>query len=272
MRLAKSDLGGGLEGSDRKRAVAERFKDLWDNEDESEEPSAVGWSADVADDVAGDVRKSSAGTRFERKGSSVKRDSSAPELARIPEGEGIHTEEEEAEGSNAQQELPGKRYKRVQIAEEIHVIENEETSGSGSGSSDYEPGKSSENTLDSENTLGSEENLTMQELNATLMGDPNFRTKRYPGSPLDSRPSLLRETVKERTWSTFTKGGSVSPAPLNRLIVEKSADAALILINLPDPFLNMQPERYMVYCEELTQGLNRVLLVHGSGKEVVAKL
>jgi hypothetical protein len=274
VRLVKSDLSG-LES---KRAVAERFKDHWNSAEDTEDSENRPGEETKADDAAESV----GGKRFGmRKGGSFKKDGSAPDLSRIPEGGGIHTAGEAlspsaSEESSAQEEAASKRFgagKRVQIAEEISVIDNESSvQTGGSGSSDYDADRSNENTL------GPEENLTMEELNATLMGDPNFKVKsaRYPGSPagrgFDVKPSLLNDTVKERTWSTFTKGGSVSPAPLNRLILEKSAGAALVLINLPDPFLNMQPERYMIYCEELTQGLNRVLLVHGSGKEVVARL
>jgi hypothetical protein len=32
--------------------------------------------------------------------------------------------------------------------------------------------------------------------------------------------------------------------------------------------MKMDPDQYMGYCEELTAGLSRVLLVHGTGKEV----
>jgi hypothetical protein len=278
VRLVKSDLSG-LGGPESKRAVAERFKDHWNSADDTEDSENRPGEEPKADDMA----ESMGGKRFgTRKGGSFKKDGSASDLSRIPEGGGIHTaggsplSPSASEEGSAQEEAVSKRFgagKRVQIAEEISVVDNESSvQTGGSGSSDYDADRSNVNTL------GPEENLTMEELNATLMGDPNFKVKsaRYPGSPagrgFDVKPSLLNDTVKERTWSTFTKGGSVSPAPLNRLILEKSAGAALVLINLPDPFLNMQPERYMIYCEELTQGLNRVLLVHGSGKEVVARL
>jgi hypothetical protein len=50
--------------------------------------------------------------------------------------------------------------------------------------------------------------------------------------------------------------------------VEQSKDAQLVLLNLPDHYKGMEPTHYMEYCEELTDGLHRVLMVHGTGKEL----
>lgn len=57
---------------------------------------------------------------------------------------------------------------------------------------------------------------------------------------------------------------------LNEVIVQKSHDARLVLINLPGPPKNESGyENYMEYLEVLTEGLERVLLVRGSGMEVI---
>ncbi|KAI3380684.1 hypothetical protein SNEBB_004455 [Seison nebaliae] len=59
---------------------------------------------------------------------------------------------------------------------------------------------------------------------------------------------------------------------LNETIVKNSQDAQLVIINLPSPpkFLNSAADyRYMEYCEALTQKLDRLLVIRGSGKEVV---
>jgi len=89
----------------------------------------------------------------------------------------------------------------------------------------------------------------------------------YPGSPggNPAAPEDIPEPMR-RTWESFSQ--SYSPKKLNDIIVEQSRDAQLILINLPDHYKGMEPHRYMVYCEELCEGLNRVLLVHGTGKEL----
>uniref|UniRef100_A0AAY5F501 Solute carrier family 12 member 5b n=1 Tax=Electrophorus electricus TaxID=8005 RepID=A0AAY5F501_ELEEL len=57
---------------------------------------------------------------------------------------------------------------------------------------------------------------------------------------------------------------------LNEVIVRKSQDAKLVLLNMPGPPKNrMGEENYMEFLEVLTEGLNRVLLVRGGGREVI---
>ena len=79
-----------------------------------------------------------------------------------------------------------------------------------------------------------------------------------------------------------------SAVRLNQYIVSKSAHARLVIVNMPTPTQNratgsgvagggaaerQQEQRdwnYMNYLETLTEGLPRVLLVRGSGLEVVS--
>ncbi|KAF6127189.1 solute carrier family 12 member 7 [Phyllostomus discolor] len=57
---------------------------------------------------------------------------------------------------------------------------------------------------------------------------------------------------------------------LNGVVLNKSQDAQLVLLNMPGPPRNRQgDENYMEFLEVLTEGLNRVLLVRGSGREVI---
>ncbi|KAJ8401345.1 hypothetical protein AAFF_G00385760 [Aldrovandia affinis] len=57
---------------------------------------------------------------------------------------------------------------------------------------------------------------------------------------------------------------------LNGVIVKKSQDAKLVLLNMPGPPKNRRgDENYMEFLEVLTEGLNRVLLVRGGGREVI---
>ncbi|KAK2851569.1 hypothetical protein Q5P01_007845 [Channa striata] len=57
---------------------------------------------------------------------------------------------------------------------------------------------------------------------------------------------------------------------LNEVIIKKSKEAKLVLLNMPGPPKNrMGNENYMEFLEVLTEGLNRVLLVRGGGREVI---
>uniref|UniRef100_A0A8C9VQ53 Solute carrier family 12 member 5b n=1 Tax=Scleropages formosus TaxID=113540 RepID=A0A8C9VQ53_SCLFO len=57
---------------------------------------------------------------------------------------------------------------------------------------------------------------------------------------------------------------------LNEVIVKKSKEAKLVLLNMPGPPRNRTgEENYMEFLEVLTEGLNRVLLVRGGGQEVI---
>nr|XP_033797832.1 solute carrier family 12 member 4 [Geotrypetes seraphini] len=57
---------------------------------------------------------------------------------------------------------------------------------------------------------------------------------------------------------------------LNEVIVTRSHDARLVLLNMPGPPKNTEgDENYMEFLEVLTEGLERVLLVRGGGREVI---
>ncbi|GAB5567405.1 solute carrier family 12 member 7 isoform X3 [Prionailurus iriomotensis] len=57
---------------------------------------------------------------------------------------------------------------------------------------------------------------------------------------------------------------------LNGVVLSRSRGAQLVLLNMPGPPKNRQgDENYMEFLEVLTEGLNRVLLVRGGGREVV---
>uniref|UniRef100_A0A671SEP2 Solute carrier family 12 member 5a n=1 Tax=Sinocyclocheilus anshuiensis TaxID=1608454 RepID=A0A671SEP2_9TELE len=57
---------------------------------------------------------------------------------------------------------------------------------------------------------------------------------------------------------------------INEVIVKKSQEAKLVLLNMPGPPKNRSgDENYMEFMEVLTEGLNRVLLVRGGGREVI---
>ncbi|XP_053102246.1 solute carrier family 12 member 5 isoform X2 [Hemicordylus capensis] len=57
---------------------------------------------------------------------------------------------------------------------------------------------------------------------------------------------------------------------LNEVIVKKSQEAKLVLLNMPGPPRNRKgDENYMEFLEVLTEHLDRVLLVRGGGREVI---
>ena len=57
---------------------------------------------------------------------------------------------------------------------------------------------------------------------------------------------------------------------LNQKILEYSGDSQLVVLNLPRPPKAREGlQNYMEYLEVLTEKLPRVLLVRGTGKEVI---
>mmetsp|Transcript_26904 Transcript_26904/g.70690 ORF Transcript_26904/g.70690 Transcript_26904/m.70690 type:complete len:995 (-) Transcript_26904:191-3175(-) len=56
---------------------------------------------------------------------------------------------------------------------------------------------------------------------------------------------------------------------MNAVLTERSKNADLVALCLPDPIENDDPFVYMTLLEELTAGLNRVLFIRGGGREVI---
>jgi len=57
---------------------------------------------------------------------------------------------------------------------------------------------------------------------------------------------------------------------LNQIMLSRSSDAKLVVVNLPDPWGTDESSslEFMTYCNTLTAGLERVLFVHSSGHEI----
>jgi len=98
------------------------------------------------------------------------------------------------------------------------------------------------------------------EQNNTNSGDSNHKKMEY--KHVDS---LQPENANVRRMHTAVK--------LNEAIVSRSHDAKLVILNLPGPPKTLNSEdsdySYMEFLEVLTEGLERVLMVRGGGREVI---
>merc|ERR1712079_589061 len=98
------------------------------------------------------------------------------------------------------------------------------------------------------------------ELNHTNSGDSNHKKMEYKNVD-----SLQPENANVRRMHTAVK--------LNEAIVSRSHDAKLVILNLPGPPKTLNSEdsdySYMEFLEVLTEGLERVLMVRGGGREVI---
>ncbi|TRY60725.1 hypothetical protein DNTS_029054 [Danionella cerebrum] len=81
------------------------------------------------------------------------------------------------------------------------------------------------------------------------------------------------ESIKDLEWENLNQSNvrrMHHAQKLNEVIVKKSQEAKLVLLNMPGPPKNRTGEEtYMEFLEVLTEGLNRVLLVRGGGREVI---
>jgi len=101
------------------------------------------------------------------------------------------------------------------------------------------------------------EDLPRSEANHT--GDNNHKKHEYKNVD-----SLNPENANVRRMHTAVK--------LNEAIVSRSHDAKLVILNLPGPPKTLVEDSdysYMEFLEVLTEGLERVLMVRGGGREVI---
>ncbi|XP_053305524.1 solute carrier family 12 member 4 [Spea bombifrons] len=109
---------------------------------------------------------------------------------------------------------------------------------------------------------------------------------------IEMQPDKIHMTwTKEKYWSRQRSGNNIeepfrelinikpnqgnvwkmhTAVKLNEVIVNRSHNAKLVLLNMPGPPKNPDGnENYMEFLEVLTEGLERVLLVRGGGREVI---
>ncbi|CAK9808493.1 Solute carrier family 12 member 6 [Anthophora plagiata] len=110
-------------------------------------------------------------------------------------------------------------------------------------------------------------------------------TKLIGGSPKQDNKENTEKEAKENEEKKSDSPKSKTPTydecdvrcmhtsvKLNEVIVKKSKNAQLVILNLPGPPKDTKMEResnYMEFLEVLTEGLERVLMVRGGGREVI---
>jgi len=86
--------------------------------------------------------------------------------------------------------------------------------------------------------------------------------------------STLGELISPSPLADASTGDSLSGnvfERLNQVILSRSRDSSLVLMNLPDVW-GTEPDdcaSYLAFCECLVKGLDKVVFVHSSGNEVV---
>ncbi|XP_043191237.1 solute carrier family 12 member 4-like isoform X4 [Amphibalanus amphitrite] len=109
---------------------------------------------------------------------------------------------------------------------------------------------------------------------------PSQERKEEPAAPVDVEPA---GDAAPATKDGFKKLLDIKPdkanvrrmhtaVKLNEVIVSKSHDAQLVIVNLPGPPKLQSAKNdsnYMEFLEVLTEGLDRVLMVRGGGREVI---
>merc|ERR1712051_677325 len=90
--------------------------------------------------------------------------------------------------------------------------------------------------------------------------------------PNATGPSLSVPTTQSKGRESSNVRRMHTAVKLNEVIVAKSHEAKLVILNLPSPPKTVGPDKdasYMEYLEVLTEGLERVLMVRGGGREVI---
>ncbi|XP_043483393.1 solute carrier family 12 member 7 isoform X3 [Leptopilina heterotoma] len=106
-------------------------------------------------------------------------------------------------------------------------------------------------------------------------GSPKQDNKENAEKEAKSSQDKKAEEAKEASKPTPDEGNVKrmhTAVKLNEVIAKRSSDAQLVILNLPGPPKDTKLEReynYMEFLEVLTENLERVLMVRGSGREVI---
>ncbi|XP_063616287.1 solute carrier family 12 member 6 isoform X3 [Cydia splendana] len=109
----------------------------------------------------------------------------------------------------------------------------------------------------------------------SMWDSPDERSQSEEAPPPAANPN--GDAIKPKPMPNITPDeGTVrrmhTAVKLNEVIVSRSHDSQLVILNLPGPPRDTKLEResnYMEFLEVLTEGLERVLMVRGGGREVI---
>uniref|UniRef100_A0A915LFW7 SLC12A transporter C-terminal domain-containing protein n=1 Tax=Meloidogyne javanica TaxID=6303 RepID=A0A915LFW7_MELJA len=91
-----------------------------------------------------------------------------------------------------------------------------------------------------------------------------------PSTTTPSPERIIPNISDEQQQIPYTVARMHTALKLNQYMRERSSNAQLLVVNLPGPpEVGQNDTYYMEFIEALTEGLPRVLLVRGSGSEVV---
>ena len=114
-----------------------------------------------------------------------------------------------------------------------------------------------------------EKSRTNPDVTNLTIGSNNYASKDGLNATRSSS-SLLTGDSKGKDSSIVQRMHTA--VKLNEVIVAKSHEAKLVILNLPSPPKVVGPDKdanYMEYLEVLTEGLECVLMVRGGGREVI---